>query len=180
MLLLLNYHRLDPRSAPTLAKIDFNYRYLTQVVGAWYGLLSSFRHVTRTHLERNFLTNCLPCTIQNLALSSVRVDDTPPCMTRLWLSWTILEDIMCLTQESEGIVELCSNTDDVSLSGSRPFINLDVSQFRYEYVLQGVPSYPKNLLLRTVCFSFCTEHALDVGAVHFRKKRQSRMQNSWF
>ena len=42
---------------------------------------------------RIFLTNCLPCTIQNLALSSVGADFTPPCMTRLWLSWTI-RDVM--------------------------------------------------------------------------------------
>ena len=50
-----------------------------------------FRHMT--HLYSSFVTNCLPCTIQNLALSSVRVDFTPPCMTRLWLSWTI-RDVM--------------------------------------------------------------------------------------
>ena len=47
---------------------------------------SSLRHTT--HSYSSFLTNCLPCTIQNLDLSSVRVDFTPPCITRLWLSLT--------------------------------------------------------------------------------------------
>lgn len=41
-----------------------------------------------THSYSSFLTNCLPCTFQNLDLSSVRVNFTPPCITCLWLSLT--------------------------------------------------------------------------------------------
>ena len=54
--------------------------------GATYGLPSSLWHTT--HSYSSFLTNCLPCTFQNLDLSSVRVNFTPPCITRLWLSLT--------------------------------------------------------------------------------------------
>lgn len=57
--------------------------------GAWYGLPSGFRHVT--HLYSNFLTSCLSCTIQNLALSSVRVDFTH----HAWLVYGYLGDQRC-------------------------------------------------------------------------------------
>ena len=83
--------------------------------GASYGLPSSFRHVM--HLYRNFLTNCLPCTIQNLAISSVRVDLTPPCMTRLWFSrmirdvmrWPLSNKIGCFIQVGNSALVICED-----------------------------------------------------------------------
>lgn len=66
MLLLLNYHRLDPRSAPTLEKIDFNYRYLKlrrwlELDMAFFLVFDMWRTWSVTFLQTASLYNPKPC-----------------------------------------------------------------------------------------------------------------------
>ena len=54
----------------------------------WWWRRCLVRSASKSSPYNSFLTNCLTCTIQNLDFRSVRVDFTPPCITRLELSLT--------------------------------------------------------------------------------------------